>query len=232
MGQAMSWRESKFVGGWYMRSKLLRVINLLISRQSFIRQTGWLEVDLERLEISGRGRPLPWLVYGATDFLESSVSRFARVLELGGGGSTLFWLNRGNPVVTIETDLHWQTALQSATQGYENSRIHHFPKIDLEALAAGNLGKFDVVIVDHEGGGRFSSGLIEAYVDLLKDENSLLVFDNSERAGFQAVENQLAHLDFRKITFSGMGPINTYAWSTTLFCRSFVSTGQHEIIHP
>jgi SAM-dependent methyltransferase len=61
---------------------------------------------------------LPWIVFGATDFLadflswERQCGRSLRVFEYGSGGSTLFWLARGAEVVSIEHDPLWYAHLR------------------------------------------------------------------------------------------------------------------------
>ncbi len=61
---------------------------------------------------------LPWIAFGATDFLEDFLNRerqhgrSIRVFEYGSGGSTLFWLAFGAAVVSIEHDPQWYARLR------------------------------------------------------------------------------------------------------------------------
>ena len=61
---------------------------------------------------------LPWIVFGATDFLEDYLNRERlhgrplRGFEYGSGGSTLFWLAFGATVVSIEHDPQWYARLR------------------------------------------------------------------------------------------------------------------------
>ena len=51
---------------------------------------------------------LPWLSYGAIQVLEKwKINPGAEVLELGGGGSTLYFAKRGAKVTCLETDGGW-----------------------------------------------------------------------------------------------------------------------------
>ncbi len=54
----------------------------------------------------------PWITFPVIDFLKSSVHLNSRVFEYGGGGSTLFFINRAKEVVTVEHDPEWFTRLQ------------------------------------------------------------------------------------------------------------------------
>lgn len=56
---------------------------------------------------------LPWLAFGAIDFLDAHVAG-GTIYEYGGGGSTLFFARRADRVVTVEHDPRWATALQQA----------------------------------------------------------------------------------------------------------------------
>ena len=55
--------------------------------------------------------PTPWLVPGAVDFLSDAVQPDSRVLEFGGGGSTLWFLQRAGLVVTCEANIEWARSL-------------------------------------------------------------------------------------------------------------------------
>ena len=47
---------------------------------------------------------LPWMNYGAIDYLLSIMSRITNVFEYGSGQSTLFWLDHGKKVTSVEHD--------------------------------------------------------------------------------------------------------------------------------
>jgi Methyltransferase domain len=55
---------------------------------------------------------LPWLPFRLIDELEAVVRPGIRVFEYGGGGSTLWFLDRGAVVVTVEHDREWATTLE------------------------------------------------------------------------------------------------------------------------
>src|SRR5215471_8978373 len=55
----------------------------------------------------------PWLTYGAIKFLSGVLRCDMRVLEYGIGGSTLFFLERGCNVISIEHDPEWAQNLHS-----------------------------------------------------------------------------------------------------------------------
>ena len=55
--------------------------------------------------------PIPWWSYACTHFLDQVVPIEATILEIGGGASSLWWLERGNRVTTFESDHKWATQI-------------------------------------------------------------------------------------------------------------------------
>lgn len=53
-----------------------------------------------------------WITFKAIDFLNRHLNNKHKVFEYGGGGSTLFFLNRVKEVVTVEHNEEWFTILQ------------------------------------------------------------------------------------------------------------------------
>ena len=54
----------------------------------------------------------PWITFKAIDFLSQHLERSHKVFEYGGGGSTLFFLNRVAEVITVEHSREWFDILQ------------------------------------------------------------------------------------------------------------------------
>src|SRR4051812_45501617 len=53
------------------------------------------------------GDERPWVTFTAISKLESLIREGTRVFEYGAGGSTLFFLQRGALLVTVEHDAAW-----------------------------------------------------------------------------------------------------------------------------
>ncbi len=58
---------------------------------------------------------LPWLTFEAIERLGTLDLKGKNVFEYGSGGSTLFWLDKGAKVVSVEHDLEWYQRLQTIT---------------------------------------------------------------------------------------------------------------------
>lgn len=107
--------------------------------------------------LASRGRSTttlrcPWLPFRLIDELESMVGPSSRVFEYGGGGSTLWFLDRGAEVVTVEHEPFWAARLRSLVdsprwflleRGSDDAYATY-----VEAISDFPECSFDVVIVD------------------------------------------------------------------------------------
>jgi predicted O-methyltransferase YrrM len=95
---------------------------------------------------------LPWLPFRLIDELEAIVRPGSRVFEYGGGGSTLWYLDRGAVVVTVEHDQEWATALDRSISSDRWTLVRR-PLADGYANYANAISSypddwFDMVVVD------------------------------------------------------------------------------------
>jgi len=79
---------------------------------------------------------MPWLCFGAIDFIKQIVKKDFVVFEYGSGGSTLFWSQRVNKVISIEHDKEWYEKMATEFQklGINN--------VDYKLMAAENDDEF------------------------------------------------------------------------------------------
>jgi hypothetical protein len=74
-------------------------------------------------------------------------------------------------------------------------------------------GKFDIVIVD----GRFRRSCAEVACEVVSD-TGMIIFDNAD--WYPDACADLRAKGWFEIDFSGLGPINPYAWTTAVFLRT------------
>ena len=93
----------------------------------------------------------PWLTFGAIISLEILLTKEMRVLELGCGGSTLFFGRRCKEVVSIETDFGWADKTDRALKFFEidNVALHRVLYDDLVDFLRRDESQYDVLLVDH-----------------------------------------------------------------------------------
>lgn len=181
-----------------------------------LNQLGWFHVDsLARNEIIGFR---PWWVYGAIDLVEHWLDPSSSVLELGSGGSTLFWAERGNPVTSIENSASWLKKVADATAQYKDVNLvfGDYP----EAVARLGVSRpFDVLVIDHFTDGS-RSDVLKHCLPLLTNE-AVIIWDNSDRQDSESGRNELLRLGYKEIAFFGLSPGNAYCSQTSIFSRAF-----------
>lgn len=94
---------------------------------------------------------IPWLVPSSVYFLDHLVTRESTVLDLGSGGSTLFFARRAQGVVAIETHPESASIVAATLHKKQITNVGYFLEETQDAVEAlvRNLGpKFSIVSVD------------------------------------------------------------------------------------
>lgn len=171
----------------------------------------------------------PWMTYGAIRHLEGAVQRGARVFEYGVGGSSVFFLDRGAKVVSVESDAAWAERVQQAFPGdwevhvkgpdtsstdqeHRSLRVEGDFRDYVETIDA--YGEFDVIVVD----GFARAGCMRRAQSHLAP-GGLFVLDNSERPEYDEAASELDALGWRRDDYFGPGPFNLYFWRTTIWTK-------------
>jgi hypothetical protein len=81
-------------------------------------------------------------------------------------------------------------------------------------LARYDIGSFDVVVVD--GAARCLTAWVAGH---FVKPDGIIIFDNADRWQYNVGYQILAELGFKRLDFYGPGPVNTYEWCTSIFCR-------------
>ena len=202
---------------------LISIFHWHAFRTHALSQYGWFESRRQRKSIDDSG-PLPWLPYSCGHFLDQIVSTDAHILEIGGGGSTYWWLSRGNTVTTLETDPEWSDKiLKECEQFLERLIIHKVKTSEVLHAAQSMNALFDVVVNDGHGDRLVLGQVLKS---LLKP-SGILVWDNSDREGVNEMLKALHLPSESRLDFFGLGPINAYCWQTTLISLdAFKSEGR------
>ncbi len=74
--------------------------------------------------------------------------------------------------------------------------------------------QFDVIIID----GRERVNCAKNSLNALTSRG-VIIWDNSDRVEYQDGYDFLTKNSFKRIDFSGIGPINNYGWTTSVFYR-------------
>ena len=98
---------------------------LALRRGGMLVEDGWFRSFDEGRPVDARGEPLPWLTYGAIEFLSPRVRRDMSVFEFGCGWGTLWWASRVSRVIACEHDPSWFREMKSRVPA--NASLIHEP---------------------------------------------------------------------------------------------------------
>jgi len=173
---------------------------------------GQLRSIRERRPVRSDGSAIPWYTYPAIEYLSQFDFSNARVFEFGAGFSSLFWAQRARTVISVESDPGWLEHLKEGVRPNQKVLLRQGRDDYVNAIRE-QPDLFDVVIVD----GRWRHACVEATMDKVRDDG-LIVLDNSDR--YPKATRCLRDSDRFQVDFSGFGPVNNYAWTTSIFLRA------------
>lgn len=163
----------------------------------------------KQLSVDQNGDPVPWFTYPAIEYLKQLDLSGKRVFEYGSGYSTLFWAKHCAEVIAIEDDQVWYNRLKPQMP----SNVKHVwvnNKEEYLASIAKEEGQFDIIVND----GVYRLEAARLAQPRLKDDG-FIVLDNAEWC-----PNTSAYYreqDLIEVDMYGLGPINTYAWTTSFY---------------
>ena len=151
---------------------------------------------------------MPWLAWSCIDWLEPRVRPGMRVLEFGGGGSTLFFLLRDCVVTTVEGNRSWADELAQRTQPFPGRSDVRF--VDSQSgsalLAAAYAAEgrdgapWDIILVD----GAFRRACVEVARGSIAP-GGLIIVDNTDLPEYAEVKPELVLPGFRRRVFRSLG---------------------------
>jgi len=162
--------------------------------------------------IDGQGKPLPWITYPITEFLNQIDFSEATVFEFGAGSSTLWWAERAKAVFSVEREADWFNRLapalpSNASVTLEENEIEYPRQIHRPGV------RFDIVVVD--GAVRYPCA--QEAISRLED-GGLIILDNTE--WYPNTAAMLRKTGFAQIDFCGFCPVNAYPSCTSIFFKT------------
>ena len=192
----------------------------------FKREQGYLRSLVENQCVDKNGDPIPWYTYPAIEQLSKWDFSESRILEYGCGNSTLWWMAQAKHVTSIESAPAWYERVADRLVGncdlhlseVDESRQEISRKqVDDYVNYIDRFGDFDVIIVDgvNQPGVRYRCA--QKALQHLADDG-LLIVDNTD--WLPETCQMLRNEGFIEIDYSGIGPLNVYAETTSFFFRS------------
>lgn len=128
--------------------------------------------------------PKPFLVVDAVDYIKKHIDNRSKVLEVGAGNSTLWFLKNGCNVTSLEHDKEWAEEILKNAKMYNSLRFSNLSIKVCEGQEAlkflkDSTEKYDVILVDSMN---FHTSRYES-IKILKNrltKNGILVLDNSD----------------------------------------------------
>lgn len=157
----------------------------------------------------------PWWNYPARRFIEQRLTTGANVFEFGAGASTLWLLDKGCRVRSVEHDPDWYRAIQSQLGNAMVVRLVPHSAGDsayAESILEEKDASFDLVIVD--GGDRVRCG--ELAMGKVRP-GGLLLLDDSQRTEYDPLHAMLRTWSAERLF--GLKPGDWEPRATTVWTR-------------
>lgn len=185
---------------------------------------GWTRAYQGGRPLDAEGNPIPWYTYPAIEFLRTLDMSECRVFEYGCGNSSVFLARRVKEIFAAENDPAW--AKEVGKFNIPNLTIMTATEKEAYVNAPHTFGgKFDIMIVD----GRYRKDCAQVAAQLVQD-TGFIIFDNAD--WYPAACESIRKQGWLQIDFSGLGPINPYAWTTAIFIRSSLGIGRLHGVKP
>ena len=178
-----------------------------------LRLDGWWRSAIEQRSIDASGAPVPWLTYGAIDFLVERLPAGVSVFEYGCGDGTLWWATTAELVVSVEHDQSWYERVEAQLPENAELLLRDLDLNYVNSISEAGID-FDVVVVD----GRKRSECINAAANCLS-KSGLIILDNSERKAYRESVDRLLETGFREVFFTGFCPVVNVKSQTSLLYR-------------
>jgi hypothetical protein len=208
---------------------LRSVLTAFLTPVKFSLRSGHFKSSFKRFAVSAKGEPIPWYTYPCIDFLQPRSYEGKTVLEFGGGQSTLWWAHRAKQIVTFEGDQDWYDKIKETMPANVDLFLVSMASPDRcvsevnQILAAGNYGKFDVIIID----GLFRFQMIDIAMKAMADSGAI-VCDDADGYGFY---EGFKDRGLNRVDFFGYSPCVILPHCTAIYFgnRAFLFDPQHLI---
>lgn len=210
----VSWKNGDSVNSIRRHNRLEDMEGYRPSASSLGRLGTTFRTYLESKRRSILKSPMPFLVYEAIEHLETLVQKGTRVVEFGGGNSTLWFLERGAEVFTVEHSKEWAHEIRAAaTERFGD----HVPLELVVAESDEALGRvracpdasFDIALVDCMNAFTWRRDAVEAALPKVQPGGTMCL-DNSDHPNNWAAVTLLGRDDRQRFTgYAPMCPVVT-----------------------
>lgn len=192
--------KAKKVLGERVFSRVRALLTSILTPISWSKNSGHFKSSIAKKAVSHTGEPIPWFTYPANDFLRTRDLGNDKILEFGGGQSTIYWSKRSKFILTFDDDVNWANMIRGSVDS--NVEVLDVPtdKQEQVSFISSKLRqvdtKFDLIIVDS----LHRPEMFRLAVSYIKDDGMILC-DNAAEYDFYEVWQEFP--DFSRIDFYG-----------------------------
>jgi len=161
--------------------------------------------------VDANGNEIPWFTYPAFEFINQFDLSQKTIFEWGSGNSSVYFAKRSKQIISIEHDEAWFNKQQIKL--LPNQQLIHLNDNSYYEAILSNDQLFDIVIVD----GILRDECLKIAMNKIT-EGGMLILDNADRHP-KSCKNYRDN-GYTQIDFHGLGPINEYAWTTSIFFKT------------
>jgi hypothetical protein len=160
--------------------------------------------------VNAQGQLIPWYTYPTIEYFDN-FKHDVMVLKCGSGNSSLYYLNRGGSVISVEDNCFWYDKIKAKTAAEHK---YHLARSAEVYVCRPEIADADIAI-DWSHRPACSDYVIEQPKENAANP-SMIVSYTSDRFP-KSFAKRGAGLDWVRVNFCRFGPINAYTWVASIF---------------
>ena len=166
-------------------------------------------------------KPIPFLTMDAIKFMDSLIRPGIRVLEIGGGNSSLWFLERGVNLCTYEHDADWGQMIMNEVKAHHE--FYHSERFNMQIMKGKEVltslkelkdQYFDIVLIDSMNEFTRRTECLDIAKSKVK-EGGWMVLDNSDNPANWAADEMMRGKEMHR--FTGYAPMSLFVCQTTFW---------------
>ena len=166
-------------------------------------------------------KPIPFLTMDAIKFMDTLIRPGVRVLEIGGGNSSLWFLERGVNLTTYEHDADWGQMIMNEVKSHKE--FYHAERFNMQimkgqevltSLKALKDQHFDIVLIDSMNEFTRRTECLDVAKSKVKT-GGWMVLDNSDNPANWAADEMMKGKEMCR--FTGYAPMSLFVCQTTFW---------------
>ncbi len=200
-------RSNKITG------KILGLIS--IGRKNYyLDKVGWIKSFKNDVPVDNSGNPIPWFTYSIIHFLDERVDKNMTVFEYGSGNSTIWWNKRVSKVIACEHSTKWYKNIKKEISNNVTYMLSKQHDVEYPKMIKKCEKNIDILVID----GKKRVDCAKVGSKYLTDRG-VIIWDDTHRKDYEKGISFLSNKGFKKITFRGLKPTNSWMSETSIFYR-------------